>query len=86
MDRYSKDINIMLMANTLQFKEAKNIVKIFDLKGSKVKRDVEITPNTKNTTILKDINFLRLIDKAPNKLRFMQGDIKKLERLIKRDV
>lgn len=86
MDRYSKDINIMLMANTLQFKEAKNIVKIFDIKGSKVKRDVEFTPGMKNTTILKDINFLRLIDKDPNKLRFMQGDIQKLESLIKRDV
>ena len=86
MDRYSKDINIMLMANTLQFKNAKQIYKIFDIKGSKVKRDVEVTPETKSTDILKDINFIRLIDKNPDRVRFMRGDIIKLKKLIKRDV
>jgi len=62
MATYGQNINIILMANTLQFKQAENIERIFDIKGSKVKRDVEITAKTKKTTTLKDVNLLRLMN------------------------
>lgn len=86
MATYGQNINIALMANTLQFKQANAIERIFDIKGSKVKRDVEITPQTKKTTVLKDVNLLRLIDLSPTLLNFLKGDIRKLNYLIKRDV
>jgi hypothetical protein len=86
MEAYAQSIHIMLMANTLQFKSASAIQRIFDIKGSKVKRDVPMTTTTKNTAVLKDINLLRLIDNEPKLLNFMKGDLKMLNSVIKRDV
>lgn len=49
-------VHIMLMENTVRLKEPKQLRYIFDLKGSTVDRVV--TGKTKNSTTLKDINFL----------------------------
>lgn len=76
MDAYAQNINIMLMANTLQFKEAAMLRHVFDIKGSKVKRDVEVTEKTKNTTVLKDINLIRLLDKDSYMLNYLPGDVR----------
>jgi hypothetical protein len=76
MEAYAQNINIMLMANTLQFKEAAMIRHVFDIKGSKVKRDVEITDKTKNTTVLKDINLIRLLNKDSYMLNYLPGDVR----------
>jgi len=53
-------VNLILMANTLNFKNSSAIERIFDLKGSSVSRDVKMTPDIKNTSTLKDINFLKI--------------------------
>ena len=50
-------IHIILMENTLRFREPELIKYIFDLKGSKVDRQVK--NKVKNTTTLKDIDFLQ---------------------------
>ncbi len=50
------DVHIMLMENALRFRDSKNIKYIFDLKGSTVDRKVK--GKTKNTTTLKDVNFI----------------------------
>lgn len=86
MDMYGQNVNLMLMANTLQFKNADSIERVFDIKGSKVKRDVKCTAETQKTSILKDINFIRLTDKSPSFVNFLQGDVNKINSLIKRDV
>lgn len=53
-------VHLILMANTLNFKNAKAVEKVFDMKGSRVSREVKIDSKTKNTSVLKDINFLKL--------------------------
>ena len=50
----------MLMANTLMFHNSTNIERIFDLKGSTVSREVKIDAKTKNSTTLKDTNYLKI--------------------------
>jgi hypothetical protein len=51
------DIHVMLMENTLRLqKKGANLKHVFDLKGSKVNRDVK--PPLKPSTVLKDINLL----------------------------
>jgi len=55
-------INIMLMENTLQLQVPRNLMYIFDLKGSSVSRTT--TGNLKPSTTLKDNNFRQL-----NKIR-----------------
>lgn len=49
-------VNLILMGNTLAFKKKENIFRIYDLKGSRVARNVDTT-NAKPSTTLKDINF-----------------------------
>ena len=53
-------VHLMLMANTLRFRNADFIERVFDLKGSTVSREVKITHNTKNTATLKDTNFIKI--------------------------
>lgn len=53
-------VNLMLMANTIKHQATKNIVNIFDLKGSMINRNVVITEKTKNTSTLKDVNLQRI--------------------------
>lgn len=50
-------VNLILMGNTLKFRNKDNISRIYDLKGSRVARNVEVTRQSKPTTTLKDLNF-----------------------------
>jgi hypothetical protein len=49
-------VNLILMGNTLKFKNKDDIFRVYDLKGSRVARMVN-TKNAKPTTTLKDLNF-----------------------------
>jgi hypothetical protein len=49
-------VNLILMGNTLKFKNKDDIFRVYDLKGSRVARMVNNT-NAKPTTTLKDLNF-----------------------------
>jgi 1-phosphatidylinositol-4-phosphate 5-kinase len=53
-----KDINIILMGNTLRWQNRSDISKIYDLKGSTFNREVKLTSKIKATSTLKDVNFL----------------------------
>ena len=53
-------VHLMLMANTLMFKNADRIERIFDLKGSTVSREVKFTSKTKKTATLKDKDFVKI--------------------------
>lgn len=50
------EVHLMLMENTLEFKNPDKVKYIFDLKGSLVDR--EVMGRKKPTTTLKDVNFL----------------------------
>lgn len=57
MQNYST-VNLLLMGNTLRFAGGKlDLRRIYDLKGSRVKRYV-YTEKPLTTTVLKDMNFL----------------------------
>ena len=49
------------MQNSLQINKT-GLEFIFDIKGSSIRREVLITPETKKSTILRDNNFLKLIE------------------------
>ena len=51
-----KPVNLILMGNTLRFRNKNDIMRIYDLKGSRVARKVD-TRGSKPTTTLKDLNF-----------------------------
>jgi len=55
-------VNLLLMANTIRVENIERIVNVFDLKGSIINREVQITKATKNTSTLKDVN-LQIIKK-----------------------
>jgi len=76
----------MLMANTLQFKQVSRIERVFDIKGSIVKRDVPMKLDTKKTATLKDVNFLKLTNENPRLVNFLKGDITKLNDVLRSDV
>ena len=78
-------VHLMLMANTLMFRNANNIERVFDLKGSTVSREIHIDEKTKNTTTLKDTNYLK-IQKQDDLFEFMDEDIVKLRSVIEADV
>ena len=50
---------LVVMGNTIKYQNYKMILNIFDLKGSKVNREVPYSKSLKNTSTLKDLNFLR---------------------------
>ena len=56
-------VNLMLMAHTLQVKSNETIERIFDIKGSTVKRKVKFSNSTKNTATLKDVNLSEMTAK-----------------------
>lgn len=58
------EVHVMIMENTLRFKDPDNLKYIFDLKGSTVDRAVK--GYTKPTTTLKDLNFLVAAEKIDN--------------------
>lgn len=51
-------VNLILMGNTLKFKAKDDIFRIYDIKGSRVSREVK-TKSGKPSTTLKDINFFK---------------------------
>lgn len=59
----TRDVHVMLMENTLRFVEPRNIQSIFDLKGSRVDRSTKGV--IKNTTTLKDVDFLNVLQRNP---------------------
>jgi len=55
----------MLLAHTLKIKKSKSIQRIYDLKGSWMKREVSLSERSSRTKTLKDVNFLKLKRKEP---------------------
>jgi hypothetical protein len=64
-------VHLVLMGNTKNFKDEKNLLRVFDLKGSEINRvNLEKNPEAKST--LKDINLQNL--KSENLLMFTEED------------
>ena len=57
MPKY-KQVNLILMGNTLRFRDQDDLMRIYDLKGSRVARLVG-SKNIKPSTTLKDMDFFR---------------------------
>ena len=73
-----------LMENSIRLQKDSRLIGIFDLKGSKVNRDVdESDENFKPTSTLKDINFLR---RNANLMEFSKEDRKQLLEVFEKDV
>ena len=51
-----KPVNLILMGNTLKFRNKDDLMRIYDLKGSRVARNVS-KEGAKPSTTLKDLNF-----------------------------
>ena len=51
-------VNLILMGNTLRFRDQDDLMRIYDLKGSRVARLVG-SKNIKPSTTLKDMDFFR---------------------------
>jgi len=77
------EVYLILMGNCLKFENRFDITRVYDLKGSKVKRHVK-TDNALSSTTLKDVNFMQ------NK-RYMQevnlnaDDVRDLRRVLRKD-
>ena len=52
-------VYLVLMGNTIKYEKYDNIINIFDLKGSKVNREVPYSKSLKKQSTLKDLNFLK---------------------------
>ena len=78
-------VHLMLMANTLNFRDTSRIQRIFDIKGSFVSRKVGITPTTKSTATLKDTDYLQ-VQRDDDLFNFMPEDVRKLRRVCQADV
>ena len=77
------DVNIMLMENTLRIRDDAHLKYVFDLKGSKVDRKVK--GKTKNSTTLKDINFL-MASRVNSNLADFGRHRKRLLKALRKDV
>jgi hypothetical protein len=53
-------IHLMMLAHTLRIEQPERLLRIFDLKGSTVKREVKLRKTTRRSKTLKDINFVNL--------------------------
>ena len=62
------EVYLILMGNCLKFENKYDITRVYDLKGSKVKRHVK-TNNALSSTTLKDINFMQ------NKRYMQEGNL-----------
>lgn len=82
MKNYDK-VYLILMGNCLKFENRFDITRVYDLKGSKVKRHVK-TDDALSSTTLKDVNFMQ------NK-RYMQevnlnaNDARNLRKVLRKD-
>jgi hypothetical protein len=79
-----KQVNLILMGNTLRFQNRADISRVYDLKGSTFNRFVKWHSSQKATTTLKDVNFLHnqhdYQEVCLSNLR-----VRKLNHIIKRD-
>ncbi len=64
-------VHLVLMGNTKKFKEEKNLLRVFDLKGSEINR-VNLEKNLEAKSTLKDINLQNL--KSEKLLMFTEED------------
>ena len=76
-------VHLILMGNTKKSND-KNIVNVFDLKGSYIHREVK-EKNLKPTATLKDVNLLNIC-KEKNILRFRVEDQIEINETLERDV
>lgn len=76
-------VHVMLMENTLQYYDSNKVKCIFDLKGSKLSRSTK--GEIKNTTIQKDLDYLRAKTKS-SKLFQMANINKNLVYALTRDI
>jgi len=53
-------IYLLIMGNTMKLENKNNLSYVFDLKGSRVNREVPVTKGKKKKGTLKDINFLKV--------------------------
>jgi 1-phosphatidylinositol-4-phosphate 5-kinase len=81
--RNYEPVYLMMMGNTLKFKQKDKVRRIYDLKGSRVARNVD-TRNAKSTTTLKDINFFDNQSRE-QEINLDPADAKKLKSLLKKD-
>lgn len=58
-------IHLMMLAHTLKIKSQDKIRRIYDLKGSTVKREVKLKKDSSRTKTLKDVNFMKLMKTEP---------------------
>ena len=72
------------MENTLQLKNKDGLKYIFDLKGSFVDRKVK--GKIKNSTTLKDMNFLMAKEADPNFIKLSRNTRQKLINVVNSDV
>ena len=62
--RQTGSVHFFIMENTMRLKDPDNLKYVFDLKGSTVDREVK--GETKNSTTLKDVNFLKVKRAIPD--------------------
>ena len=60
-------VHVILMGNTIQVSDSRDIENVFDLKGSMINREVG-SKGLKNTSTLKDKNFIKIIQSKMVKL------------------
>lgn len=76
-------VHLMMMAHTLRIKNQDRVERIYDLKGSTVKREVKFGKNTARTKTLKDVDFIKLKKKEP--INLIEIDQKFLIRQLQKD-
>ena len=62
------EVHILLMENTLRYRDDSRLKYVFDLKGSFINR--RVTGKTKNSTTLKDVNFIMAKEVNKNLTKF----------------
>ena len=77
-------VHIMLMENTMRFKNPNKLKYVFDLKGSTLDRIAK--GKTENTTTLKDLNFLLLKQEIKNLTKLNESTTKRLIQVMRNDV
>lgn len=59
--KITRPVTVLLMQNVLQLENPKNLKYVFDLKGSRVNREVFVDDKkASSSTTLKDLNFLKI--------------------------
>jgi hypothetical protein len=77
-----KQVNLILMENTLRLRVEDDLMRIYDLKGSRVARLV-VSSKYKPSTTLKDMNFFR--NQSTQEVNLSKKDKKHLSDIIETD-